>query len=178
MGQVSITLNGRTYRLRCGDGEEARLLELAAHVRNKIEHLATDFGQVGDDRLMIMAALLVTDELFEARARLTDLQPPDPSLFEPLPEAPVAAETRMERPVATPPVAITPVAPAATPPDATKPAQLPAEPAGPHPPGSSLKRAIQRPQGKQTLSERLTEARETAPAGERAATPGRKAGNG
>ena len=173
MGQVSITLNGRTYRLRCGDGEEVRLLELSAHVRSKVELLASDFGQVGDDRLMIMAALLITDELFEARARLAELQPSDPSLFEPLPEAPapVSAEPELA-------VAVQQAAPAATPATNAKPTPLRDEPAAPHQPGSSLKRAIQRPQGKQTLSERLTEARDPPPVSERPASPGRKAGNG
>ena len=65
MGQVTVTLNGRTYRLRCGDGEEPRLLALAEHVKGKVDQLVGEFGQVGDDRLMLMAALLVTDELFE-----------------------------------------------------------------------------------------------------------------
>ncbi|HEX7075904.1 MAG TPA: cell division protein ZapA [Hyphomicrobiaceae bacterium] len=70
MGQVSVTLNGRTYRLRCEDGEEPRLFSLADHVKSKIEGLVAQFGQIGDDRLMLMAALLVTDELFEAREQL------------------------------------------------------------------------------------------------------------
>ena len=70
MGQVTVTLNGRTYRLRCGDGEEARLFALAEHVRGKVESLLGEFGQIGDDRLLLMAALLVTDELFDSRDRL------------------------------------------------------------------------------------------------------------
>lgn len=71
MGQVSVTLNGRTYRLRCEDGEEQRLFALAEHVREKVDRLVNDFGQIGDDRLLLMASLLVTDELFEARERLS-----------------------------------------------------------------------------------------------------------
>ena len=78
MGQISVTLNGRTYRLRCGEGEEARLLELAAHVRTRVESLAGEFGQVGDDRLMLMAALMIADELWDARAQLR--APPQPAL--------------------------------------------------------------------------------------------------
>lgn len=72
MGQVTVTLNGRTYRLRCGDGEEARLLELAGHLEQRIEGLAAEFGQVGDERLLLMAALLIADELWDARERLRD----------------------------------------------------------------------------------------------------------
>ena len=74
MGQVAVTLNGRTYRLRCGDGDEARLLQLAGYLEQRIEALAVEFGQVGDERLLLMAALLVADELWDAREQL---QQPD-----------------------------------------------------------------------------------------------------
>ena len=70
MGHVAVTLNGRNYRFACGDGEEARLHDLAAHVKSKVDALALQFGQVGEDRLLLMAALLVADELFEARERV------------------------------------------------------------------------------------------------------------
>lgn len=69
MGQVTVTLNGRTYRMRCEDGEEQRLLALAEHVREKVDRLVAEFGQIGEDRLLFMASLLVTDELFETRAQ-------------------------------------------------------------------------------------------------------------
>jgi cell division protein ZapA len=70
MGQVTITLNGRSYRLRCGDGEEQRLLELAEHVDDRLASLVAEFGQVGDERLLLMTALMIADELFDARASL------------------------------------------------------------------------------------------------------------
>ena len=193
MGQVSITLNGRTYRLRCGDGEEARLLELSAHLRDKIARLASDFGQVGDDRLMIMAALLITDELFEARAQLAEIQTADPSLYAPLDDDTPDQKGKAETAASQPPVASLPHV-SGSPhvsglPDVA--VALPAAakiamPAMPGPPvpvasdtqGSSLKRAMQRPQGKPTLSERLAEARETTPSGERPSPTGRKAGKG
>ncbi len=74
MGQVTVTVNGRTYRLRCGDGEEPRLIELATHISNRIDGLAAEFGQVGDERLLLMAALLVADELWDMRERLDQLE--------------------------------------------------------------------------------------------------------
>lgn len=74
MGQVAVTLNGRTYRLRCGEGEEERLMQLAAHVRTQLEGLTAEFGQAGDERLLLMAALLITDELFDARGRIDVLE--------------------------------------------------------------------------------------------------------
>lgn len=70
MGQVSVIINGRNYRLACSDGEEGRLLELASHVKARVEQLIREFGQVGDDRLLLMTALLVTDELWDTRAAL------------------------------------------------------------------------------------------------------------
>lgn len=75
MAQVTITLNGRTYRLQCGDGEEPRLIELADVVRGKLQSLVSEFGQAGDDRLLLMTALLIADELLETRARLASLAP-------------------------------------------------------------------------------------------------------
>ena len=70
MGQVSVTLNSRTYRLACDDGEEERLLELATHVKQRVDQLTLEFGQVGDDRLLLMAALLIADELWDTRRAL------------------------------------------------------------------------------------------------------------
>ena len=78
MGQVTVTLNGRAYRLRCEDGEEQRLLALAEHVKGKIDWLVGEFGQIGDDRLMLMASLLVTDELFDTRDRFAIKEPAPP----------------------------------------------------------------------------------------------------
>lgn len=82
MGQVTVTINGRTYRLSCGDGDEARLLELAEHVRVRVEALAAEFGQVGDERLIVMAALLMADELLDARAQLAVMLARVPQLAE------------------------------------------------------------------------------------------------
>lgn len=70
MSQVTVTLNGRTFRLRCGDGEEERLMALAAYLGERIDSLVAEFGQVGDDRLLLMAGLLIADELFDLREQL------------------------------------------------------------------------------------------------------------
>ncbi len=74
MGQVSVTLNGRTYRLECGEGEEAHLIELSEYLSSHIETMKFKFGQVGDDRLILMAALMVADELTEARRQLDQMK--------------------------------------------------------------------------------------------------------
>jgi cell division protein ZapA len=74
MGQVSVTLNGRTYRLECGPGEEAHLIELAEFLGTHVDTMRRKFGQVGDDRLILMASLLVTDELWELRRQVQELK--------------------------------------------------------------------------------------------------------
>lgn len=72
MGQVAITLNGRAYRLECDNGEEDRLRGLAGELDEHVERLKQQFGQVGDDRLLVMAALMIGDELAETRLRLEE----------------------------------------------------------------------------------------------------------
>ncbi len=68
MGQVAVNLNGRFFRFNCGEGEEARLKELAAYVNSRVEDLTREFGNVGEQRLLLMAALYIADELWDARA--------------------------------------------------------------------------------------------------------------
>lgn len=67
MGQVNASINGRTYRLSCRDGEEERVGELIAYVSRKVDGLVSEFGQVGEARLLTLAALLIADELFDQR---------------------------------------------------------------------------------------------------------------
>ena len=74
MAEAAISLNGRTYRLVCNPGEEQRLHDLSAVVRGKLDGLVAEHGQVGDDRLLLLSALLIADELLEARARLAALE--------------------------------------------------------------------------------------------------------
>ncbi len=73
MAQVTVTLNGRTYRLKCADGEEERLHDLVDHIRSKVDDLSDKFGQIGNERLLLMAAILICDELFDARERGGDV---------------------------------------------------------------------------------------------------------
>jgi cell division protein ZapA len=75
MPQVSVTINGRQFRMGCEDGEEEHLLRLAADLDQRITRLRERFGEIGDTRLTVMAALTLADELAEARARLERLEP-------------------------------------------------------------------------------------------------------
>jgi len=67
LAHVTVTLNGRTYRLKCADGEEQRLHDLVDHIKTKLESLIQQFGPIGSERLLLMAAILISDELFEIR---------------------------------------------------------------------------------------------------------------
>jgi len=74
MAQVSVTINGRQFRMGCEDGEEARLVDLARDLDARIEKLRTKFGEIGDSRLTVMAALTLADELSEMNARMRKLE--------------------------------------------------------------------------------------------------------
>lgn len=69
MGQINVTIGGRSYPLACRDGEEERLTKLAAHVDAKATELAGTLGQMSEPRLLLMSAILIADEVFESRER-------------------------------------------------------------------------------------------------------------
>ncbi len=71
MSQVTVTIAGKSYRMACADGEEAHLAGLAEHFDGKISEMRKAFGEIGDMRLHVMAALTVADELVDLRRRLT-----------------------------------------------------------------------------------------------------------
>ena len=66
MGQVTVTINGRPYDIACDDGQEERVFGLASYLDERVSGLSASIGQVGDARLLVMASLLVIDELVEA----------------------------------------------------------------------------------------------------------------
>ena len=70
MAQVTITVMGRSYRMACEDGEEGHLSGLAAGFEAIIDELRGSFGEIGDQRLMVMAAILIMDKLRDAEDRL------------------------------------------------------------------------------------------------------------
>lgn len=70
MAQVSVTINGRRYQIACDDGQEAHLARLGAFIDKRVEQLAAAVGRVEDARLLVMASLLVADELWDAYAQL------------------------------------------------------------------------------------------------------------
>jgi cell division protein ZapA len=74
MNHINVTINGRQYRMACEEGQEIRLLKLAESLEQRIETLRGKFGEIGDARLTVMAALTVCDELLDANARLRAME--------------------------------------------------------------------------------------------------------
>ena len=74
MNHVNVTINGRQYRMACEEGQEVRLVRLAENLEARIESLRGKFGEIGDARLTVMAALTVCDELLDANNRIRSLE--------------------------------------------------------------------------------------------------------
>jgi len=74
MSQVSVTINGRQFRMACEDGQEGHLMNLARELDTRIEGLRAKFGEIGDTRLTVMAALTIADSLAETGARIKRLE--------------------------------------------------------------------------------------------------------
>ena len=74
MNHINVSINGRTYRMACEDGQEVRLLKLAESLESRVTELRGKFGEIGDARLTVMAALTVCDELLDANARVAELE--------------------------------------------------------------------------------------------------------
>ena len=74
MSQVSVTINGRQFRMACEDGQEAHLMELARDLDTRIEGLRSKFGEIGDTRLTVMAALTIADAMSETGQRIKRLE--------------------------------------------------------------------------------------------------------
>lgn len=111
MPDISIMVNGRAYRVTCGDGEEERLTALAAEVDHRVNHLARQIGQANESQMLLLTALLLTDELYDSREQLAHAQmmsrhiplpappPPPPPRYDPNempPEVALAIAERIE----------------------------------------------------------------------------------
>ncbi len=73
MAQVAVTINGRTYRMACDDGEEERLIGLGKRFDSCINQLRSSFGEIGDQRLTVMAGVMVIDQLSELERKTQGL---------------------------------------------------------------------------------------------------------
>jgi len=74
MGQVNVTISGKTYRMACDDGQEEHLEDLGRQLGDTIELLRSQFGEIGDQRLTVMAAITLADRFSESERRIGDLE--------------------------------------------------------------------------------------------------------
>ncbi len=74
MAQVTVVVNGRSFRMGCRDGEEARIQELAAEINSHVKRIRGGTKAVQDDRLFLMAALMMADQLWDARDEIQKLR--------------------------------------------------------------------------------------------------------
>ena len=72
MPLVNVLVNGRAYTVACDEGEEAHVRELGQYLDKRVRELSSSVGQVGDARLLLMAGLVISDELFEALKKLDE----------------------------------------------------------------------------------------------------------
>ena len=74
MAQVNVTISGKTYRMACNDGEEDHLAGLAERLNRSIDQLRERFGEIGDQRLTVMAAITLADQHAETEQRLREVE--------------------------------------------------------------------------------------------------------
>jgi cell division protein ZapA len=74
MAQITVDVNGRPYAVGCEDGQEQHLTELAKLFDRQVRQVSQDMGQLGDTRLFLMGALLLADELADAKVRISAMQ--------------------------------------------------------------------------------------------------------
>lgn len=74
MAQVTVTIDGKAYRMACDEGQEEHLTELAGDFDRYVTHLKGSFGEIGDQRLTVMAGIMVMDELSEMKRRIKGME--------------------------------------------------------------------------------------------------------
>ncbi|MCJ2012371.1 cell division protein ZapA [Methylobacterium sp. J-076] len=71
---ITVTIDSKTYRMACGKDEEAHLTALTADLSERVGRMRESFGEIGDMRLQVMAALTISDELSDLRKRFAALE--------------------------------------------------------------------------------------------------------
>ena len=74
MPQVTVSIDGKAYRMACDDGQEEHLIELANRFDRYVTHLKGAFGEIGDQRLTVMAGIMVMDEFVELQKRVKGME--------------------------------------------------------------------------------------------------------
>ena len=97
MAATVVTIAGRTYRMSCADGEEPRLEALAKSVEEKIDAMRAGFGEIGEQRIVVMAAIAIADEAADAREKAARLELETAKLRQELEAARTAADKLLAR---------------------------------------------------------------------------------
>lgn len=74
MASVNVMINGKNYRMACEEGQEPHLVSLAEKLDSYVTQLKGSFGEIGDQRLTVMAGVMVTDELVEMEKKNAKLE--------------------------------------------------------------------------------------------------------
>ncbi|KKX30412.1 cell division protein ZapA [Rhizobium sp. LC145] len=74
MAQVTVTIDGKAYRMACEEGQENHLAELADRFDSYVGHLKGQFGEIGDLRITVMAGIMIMDELSEMTRKIAALE--------------------------------------------------------------------------------------------------------
>ncbi|MCC0037726.1 MAG: cell division protein ZapA [Brucellaceae bacterium] len=74
MAQVTVTIDGKSYRMACDEGQEEHLTDLAGRFDRYVAHLKESFGEIGDQRITVMAGIMVMDELAELQKRVRGME--------------------------------------------------------------------------------------------------------
>jgi len=80
MAKADIKIRGRSYSVACAPGQEARLKTLAGQLDDRVEQIGNAVGNIGDDRLLLIASFALLDELDAAKRGQLSAQEPDMSL--------------------------------------------------------------------------------------------------
>ena len=70
MADVDININNRNYRISCKDGEKERISSLALKINNEVSALAEQIGQLGEARMILLAAIILLDRLDENESKI------------------------------------------------------------------------------------------------------------
>lgn len=79
MAQVNVQIGGRSYSVSCGDGGEERVIRLGQYIDRKADDLTGAIGSMSEPRLLLMASLMIADELFDLREGASSTQSPAPA---------------------------------------------------------------------------------------------------
>ena len=74
MAQVTVTIDGKQYRMACDEGQEEHLIDLASRFDRYVAHLKENFGEIGDQRITVMSGIMVMDELAELQKRVLGME--------------------------------------------------------------------------------------------------------